>query len=152
MDPADIDKLMDHPLFDVFLTVLAGAVLMFLYTKFFTTGKKADELAAETAAKIEKQRKAQNKGEAKSYTLEEVAKHKNEGDLWLIIKNKVYDFSKYADQHPGGRAIFNQAGEDATEGFSGDQHPERVWTMIPDYYIGELTPEAIQALSQQGKK
>ena len=29
-------------------------------------------------------------------------------DLWLIIDGKVYDFSRYANLHPGGDRIFNE--------------------------------------------
>lgn len=50
-----------------------------------------------------------------SYTLEEVAKHNNYGDLWVIIRNKVYDLSKFADFHPAGRNVLKEyAGQDVT--------------------------------------
>ena len=53
------------------------------------------------------------------YTAEEVAKHKTRDDLWVIIRGKVYDFTSYVDEHPGGEAILNNAGGDTTEGFEG---------------------------------
>ena len=37
-------------------------------------------------------------------TYEEVAQHKTEGDLWVIVKDRVYDVSDYVDQHPGAFA------------------------------------------------
>jgi cytochrome b involved in lipid metabolism len=40
-----------------------------------------------------------------TYTLEEVSKHKKHGDTWCVIKNKVYDVSKFMDQHPGGEEV-----------------------------------------------
>lgn len=64
------------------------------------------------------------------YTLEQVAAHSTNEDLWLIINNKVYDFTEYYEMHPGGESILRNAGKDSTQGFSGSQHPNRVWDMV----------------------
>jgi cytochrome b involved in lipid metabolism len=32
---------------------------------------------------------------------------------------KVYDVTSYVEEHPGGDAILNNAGDDSTEGFFG---------------------------------
>lgn len=61
---------------------------------------------------------------------EEVAAHCKQEDLWLIINGKVYDFTEYLPLHPGGEAILRNAGKDSTAGFSGSQHPARVWDMV----------------------
>ncbi|GMH32597.1 hypothetical protein BSKO_00431 [Bryopsis sp. KO-2023] len=78
------------------------------------------------------------------FTREEVAKHNKLDDLWVILKlettneYKVYDLTEYVDEHPGGDAIGNNAGKDATEGFHGPQHPPRAFELIGEYCIGRL--------------
>jgi len=75
---------------------------------------------------------------SKTYTLEDVKQHNKASDVWLIIDNKVYDFTDYLEKHPGGEALLNNAGADSTEGFHGPQHGDNVKRMIFDYYIGDL--------------
>ncbi len=57
-------------------------------------------------------------GGLKVFTADEVAKHNTFGDLWLIVDNKVYDVSKFANVHPGGKHILlDVPNNDATEYF-----------------------------------
>lgn len=56
--------------------------------------------------------------------------HNRREDLWLVIDGKVYDFTDFVEDHPGGDAILRYAGGDATVGFKGPQHPSRVWDMV----------------------
>ncbi|WCJ42575.1 cytochrome B5-like protein [Euphorbia peplus] len=72
------------------------------------------------------------------YSKAEVSLHNKRTDCWVIIKEKVYDVTSYVEEHPGGDAILNNAGDDSTEGFYGPQHASRVFDMIDDFYIGEL--------------
>lgn len=74
----------------------------------------------------------------KSYSKSEVALHNKRNDCWIIIKDKVYDVTSYVEEHPGGDAILDHAGDDSTQGFYGPQHATRVFDMIEDFYIGEL--------------
>ena len=49
--------------------------------------------------------------EKKEIAASEVAKHNTESDCWIIIGNaktggrKVYDVSKYLEEHPGGAEV-----------------------------------------------
>ncbi|TFK72941.1 peroxisomal acyl-CoA-dehydrogenase [Pluteus cervinus] len=55
-------------------------------------------------------------------TRDEVDKHNQPGDLWVVIDAKVYDLSRFQDLHPGGVAALldpEVAGKDATEAFFG---------------------------------
>jgi cytochrome b involved in lipid metabolism len=41
--------------------------------------------------------------------------HNNIKDAWIIIRDKVYDITKYLDYHPGGIDVLrNYLGKDAT--------------------------------------
>ena len=52
------------------------------------------------------------------FTLEEVAEHNSEGNAWVVIGENVYDVSKFASFHPGGRFVLMQhAGKDASAYF-----------------------------------
>ncbi|KAH9957398.1 acyl-CoA dehydrogenase NM domain-like protein [Russula dissimulans] len=60
--------------------------------------------------------------ELKEFTREEVQQHNKPGDLWIAVDANVYDLSRFADLHPGGRAVLVDsavAGQDATEAFYG---------------------------------
>ncbi|KAG0700081.1 acyl-CoA dehydrogenase/oxidase [Suillus ampliporus] len=59
---------------------------------------------------------------SKEFTLDDIAQHNKEGDLWLVIDSKVYDLSRFADLHPGGASVLyadSVAGKDATQVFFG---------------------------------
>ncbi|KAG2345041.1 acyl-CoA dehydrogenase NM domain-like protein [Suillus weaverae] len=59
---------------------------------------------------------------AKEFTLDDIAQHNKEGDLWIVIDSKVYDLSRFADLHPGGAGVLyadGVAGKDATQVFFG---------------------------------
>jgi len=77
--------------------------------------------------------------ETKEYTVEEVARHNKDGDCWVIIRDEVYDVSKFMVDHPGGKdSILLYAGGDATEQFE-LMHQESVLKKYgPGLVIGKL--------------
>ncbi|KAG8012701.1 Fatty acid desaturase 2, partial [Nibea albiflora] len=74
------------------------------------------------------------------YTWEEVQRHCNRNDQWMVIDRKVYNTTQWAKRHPGGfRVIGHYAGEDATEAFTAF-HPDLkfVKKFLKPLLIGEL--------------
>ncbi len=48
----------------------------------------------------------------------ELASHSSPEDCWMAINGKVFDFSGFAEEHPGGpESIIRLAGKNATEEF-----------------------------------
>lgn len=74
------------------------------------------------------------------YTWDEVKKHSQRNDQWLVINRKVYNVTQWVKRHPGGfRVITHYAGEDATEAFVAF-HPDQkfVQKFLKPLLIGEL--------------
>ena len=106
--------------------VILGLVLVLLaaYYMFADPGGAADD---------------GDQGEKGPFTVEEVSKHNKEGDAWIIVEGKVYNVTKYIDEHPGGvGALKAYAGKDATKAFRGPQHGGQVDDVIALFYIGDL--------------
>jgi len=94
---------------------------------------------------------------AKSYTMQEVAKHTSDAegkeDAWIVIGNeknggpKVYDISKYLDDHPGGKEVMmDLAGKNADEMFEDIGHSNEARNTMKKMLIGDLQ------LSEEEKK
>ncbi|KAK9811695.1 hypothetical protein WJX72_008543 [[Myrmecia] bisecta] len=73
-------------------------------------------------------------------TLSQVAEHNKPEDCWLVIKNKVYDVSGWASQHPGGRVIYTYAGKDATDVFA-CFHAQTTWSQLRPFHVGDVVAE-----------
>ncbi|KAK1344052.1 hypothetical protein QTO34_014611 [Cnephaeus nilssonii] len=78
----------------------------------------------------------------KYYTLEEIQKHNHSKSTWLILHHKVYDVTKFLEEHPGGEEVLReQAGGDATENFEDVGHSMDARELSKTYIIGELHPD-----------
>ncbi len=81
---------------------------------------------------------------SKKLKVSEVALHKTNSDCWTIIHGKVYDLTKFRVRHPGGDAILQACGTDATELFekrpmgSKTPHSGMARELLDDYLIGEV--------------
>ena len=118
------------------------AILLFGFGWYFTKDK---EVTREVGDK-DKISVTNNQPEVISYTITEVATHNLEADCWMVIEGKVYDVTKFIPGHPGGKAILNGCGKDATALFNErptnnrGPHPAQARATLNPYYIGELKP------------
>ncbi|ONK58136.1 uncharacterized protein A4U43_C09F8580 [Asparagus officinalis] len=82
--------------------------------------------------------------DAKVFTLEDVSKHNTNKDCWLIIGGKVYDVTKFLDDHPGGdEVLLSVTGKDATDDFEDVGHSNTARAMMDEYYVGEIDASTI---------
>ena len=84
----------------------------------------------------------QPQSQGKTYVMDEVVKHNTRDDCWLVIHGKVYDVTAFIPMHPGGSAILQGCGKDATNLFetrpmgSGIPHSQRARDLLVRYFIG----------------
>ena len=137
------------------LIVAAGLILSacsLIPSKQMTPDKSAEEMnESETTEQTEMMgddtsESTMDAGKMKPLTMEEVALHTTPQDCWFVIEGNVYDVTPFiaAQKHPGGAAILEGCGKDATELFntrpmgSGTPHDTKARDMMSDYYLGEL--------------
>ncbi|KAM3446024.1 hypothetical protein MY3296_010061 [Beauveria thailandica] len=73
------------------------------------------------------------------YDSRTVAEHKVAEDAWMTIHGKVYDVTKYLQDHPGGAEVLAEAaGTDATEAFDNAGHSEDAFDIMETYKVGTL--------------
>ncbi|KAJ8337152.1 hypothetical protein SKAU_G00383720 [Synaphobranchus kaupii] len=78
----------------------------------------------------------------KYYMLSDVEERNTFKSTWIIINHKIYDVTKFLEEHPGGEEVLReQAGGDATESFEDVGHSTDAREMAESFLIGELHPE-----------
>ncbi|XP_072306411.1 cytochrome b5 [Eucyclogobius newberryi] len=88
-------------------------------------------------------------GELRYYRLSEIEEKNSFKSTWIIIHNKVYDVTKFLEEHPGGEEVLReQAGGDATESFEDVGHSTDAQEMAKDMIIGELHPDDREKISR----
>jgi len=76
---------------------------------------------------------------AKIVTLDELKKHASKDSLYILLQEKVYDVTKFIDEHPGGdEVILAEAGADATEAFEDVGHSDEARALLPDMLVGNF--------------
>ncbi|XP_010509977.1 PREDICTED: cytochrome b5 [Camelina sativa] len=82
--------------------------------------------------------------EAKIFTLSQVSEHNQPQDCWLVINGKVYNVTKFLEDHPGGDdVLLSSTGKDATDDFEDVGHSESARLMMEQYYVGEIDKTTI---------
>ncbi|KAI0082487.1 cytochrome b5 [Panus rudis PR-1116 ss-1] len=76
---------------------------------------------------------------AKVVTYEELKAHSSKDSIWILLHEKVYDVTKFIDEHPGGdEVILAETGKDATEAFEDVGHSDEARALLPDMLVGEF--------------
>ncbi|EIW82261.1 cytochrome b5, partial [Coniophora puteana RWD-64-598 SS2] len=79
---------------------------------------------------------------SKVVSYEELQAHTKKDNLYVLIHDKVYDVSKFLDEHPGGdEVILAEAGKDATEAFEDVGHSDEARELLPPMLVGEFSKE-----------
>lgn len=79
------------------------------------------------------------------YRLEEVAKRNTSKEIWLVIHGRIYDITRFLNEHPGGEEVLlEQAGADASESFEDVGHSSDAREMLKQYYIGDVHPNDLK--------
>lgn len=78
---------------------------------------------------------------APSFTLAQIAAHKDATSCYTAISGKVYDLTAWVNLHPGGKAaILSICGIDGTQAFMNQHHgAKRQMDILARYYIGNLS-------------
>ncbi|KAF2138382.1 uncharacterized protein K452DRAFT_353213 [Aplosporella prunicola CBS 121167] len=95
--------------------------------------------------------------ELQQFTASDVAAHKSRNDMWIVIHGKVFDVTKYLDDHPGGvDTIAEVAGGDATAAFEDVGHSEDATEIMQPFLIGTMKdaqayvrPQAVRLVKKE---
>eukprot|EP00325_Prymnesiales_sp_UTEX-LB-985_P004825 CAMPEP_0174709278 /NCGR_PEP_ID=MMETSP1094-20130205/11287_1 /TAXON_ID=156173 /ORGANISM="Chrysochromulina brevifilum, Strain UTEX LB 985" /LENGTH=218 /DNA_ID=CAMNT_0015907941 /DNA_START=79 /DNA_END=736 /DNA_ORIENTATION=- len=84
-------------------------------------------------------------------TKEELEKHTTREDVWMSIHGKVYNVSKYLEDHPGGEEVLmDRGGKDATEDYEDVGHSNEARKQLVPYEVGELPPSQRNEVKASG--
>ncbi|ESK95095.1 cytochrome b5 [Moniliophthora roreri MCA 2997] len=73
---------------------------------------------------------------------EELQQNSTKDKLWVLISGKVYDVTKFIDEHPGGdEVILAEAARDATEAFEDVGHSDEARALLPGMLVGDFDEE-----------
>ncbi|MFZ5376640.1 MAG: cytochrome b5 domain-containing protein [Patescibacteria group bacterium] len=83
--------------------------------------------------------------QSKTISLDEISQHASPEDCWFAVDGNVYDVTSYiaAAKHPGGEAILEGCGKDASGIFhtkpgTGNDHSPKAQEYLQSFKIGQL--------------
>lgn len=123
------------------ITLVLTLLIILSIFSFSIQKKNNPSLSTETSSI---QNIENNTQKNKEYSLEEVSIHNSKQNCWLVINDNVYDVTQFISNHPGGDAILQGCGTDATELFntrpmgSRTPHSDKAKNNLSNFYIGNL--------------
>lgn len=80
---------------------------------------------------------------ASEFTMQDIAKHSNVKDCWILIDSKVYDITKYIPRHPSPENVLTKyCGKDAKVGWEtkdhGKTHSRIAQRLLKQFEVGVL--------------
>ncbi|RMX88701.1 hypothetical protein D0869_01431 [Hortaea werneckii] len=98
--------------------------------------------------------KQQARTPQKQFTRQEIEKHDNENDCWLVIDNNVYDATSILSWHPGGKAaLLGHAGRvhsQTTAEFS-SVHDEYAYKKLQECALGVVTNKTAKFIKDEAE-
>ncbi|KAM0803653.1 cytochrome b5-like heme/steroid binding domain-containing protein [Usnea florida] len=77
--------------------------------------------------------------ETTELTYADVSSHSGKKDLYVVVHDKVYDATKFVDEHPGGEEVLlDVGGQDATEPFEDVGHSDEAREILDGLLVGKL--------------
>jgi len=90
--------------------------------------------------------------ELKVYRMSDIKGHNSVKSTWVVIHNKVYDITKFLEEHPGGEEVLlEQGGQDSSEAFEDVGHSADAREMLQQFLVGELHPDDRAKPAQKDK-
>ncbi|TCD70797.1 hypothetical protein EIP91_001487 [Steccherinum ochraceum] len=81
---------------------------------------------------------------AKIVTYEELKANSTKEQLWVLLHEKVYNVTKFIDEHPGGdEVILAETGKDATEAFEDVGHSDEARALLADMLVGDFEKDGV---------
>jgi len=72
-------------------------------------------------------------------TLEELRANKSREKFYILVHGKVYNVTKFMDEHPGGdEVLLAEGGQDATEAFEDVGHSDEARALLPAMLVGDF--------------
>ncbi|KAH0839782.1 cytochrome b5-like heme/steroid binding domain-containing protein [Lanmaoa asiatica] len=82
---------------------------------------------------------------SKVVSYSELQANNTKQNLWIAIHDRVYNVTKFIDEHPGGdEVIISEGGKDATDTFEDVGHSDEARELLPGLFVGELEQGSAQ--------
>ncbi|KIY52285.1 cytochrome b5 [Fistulina hepatica ATCC 64428] len=83
----------------------------------------------------------------KIITYDELKAHASKESMYILLHGKVYDVTKFLDEHPGGDEVIiaeaGDTGKDGTDAFEDVGHSDEARALLPDMLVGEFEKDGV---------